>query len=261
MNGFSYRSGDPTNRPWVTRDAPVYNDGMTHPLLNFFREWRYLILLAALIALLVIEPIAASFGIMESLFDAAFVLVTAALVLVLAQDKVWRFIAIILCGPAAILVLVGHLLTATSQDVSLSIGRSIDVLFFVLVTGKILHSIFTSHKLSMDSVFGAICGYLLLGVAWALTYGMLYTANPDSFHLSEAIRPQVEQGEYSRFVFIYYSFVTLTTVGYGDVTPLTIPARTLAWVEAVTGQLYLAVLIAGLISALVTRSAATNQRG
>jgi hypothetical protein len=68
----------------------------------------------------------------------------------------------------------------------------------------------------------------------------------------------MELVDYSRNIFIYYSFVTLTTVGYGDVTPTSIPARTLSWVEAITGQLYLAVLIAGLISAIVARKTARN---
>ena len=80
---------------------------------------------------------------------------------------------------------------------------------------------------------------------------MINAANPESFQIDNPIRQQAEQGNYSSQVFIYYSFVTLTTVGYGDITALSTPARTLSWVEAMTGQLYLAVLIAGLISALM----------
>lgn len=59
---------------------------------------------------------------------------------------------------------------------------------------------------------------------------------------------------------MYYSFVTLTTVGYGDIAPASTTARTLAWVEAVVGQLYLAVLIAGLMSALIARNNAADHR-
>jgi hypothetical protein len=53
-------------------------------------------------------------------------------------------------------------------------------------------------------------------------------------------------------LFTYYSFTTLTTVGYGDVTPLSTAARTCAWLEALTGQFYLAVLVAGLVGALLS---------
>jgi voltage-gated potassium channel len=55
---------------------------------------------------------------------------------------------------------------------------------------------------------------------------------------------------------MYYSFVTLTTVGYGDVTPISPTTRTFAWIEAITGQFYLAIIVAGLVSMLVAK---TNQ--
>ncbi len=225
-----------------------------HWLLNCFRQWRYLFLLCTLLVLLVIQPIASGFGIGGSLFDALFVFVMVVLVLALAQDKVWSVIAFILCIPAATLSIGGHFLTSSAQVLSVTIGHAIGALFFVAVAGRIIRSIFTSREVSLDSIFGVICGYLLLGVACALMYAMIYAANPEAFQFSDFARRQMEQQDQSRNVFIYYSFVTLTTVGYGDVTPLSISARTLSWVEAMTGQLYLAVLIAGLISALVARN-------
>ncbi len=216
-----------------------------------FHQWRYLFLLGALLLLLVIQPIMSGFGTVEWLFNSLFVFVMAILVLALAREKVWRVIACVLCLPAALLSLGSHLLPASAHDISLLAGHMIGALFFVLVTGKIIQSIFHSREISFDSIFGAICGYLLLGVAWGLTYAMMNTVNPESFQIENPMRQQAEQGNYSGQVFIYYSFVTLTTVGYGDITPVSTSARTLAWVEAMTGQLYLAVLIAGLMSALV----------
>ncbi len=227
-----------------------------HPLVIMFRQWRYLFLLVALLILLVFQPIVAGVDDVGPLFDALFALVMLMLVLALAQEKVWRGIACILLIPAAALSTGGHLLTSSAQVASVTAGHAIGALFFVAVAGKIIQSILVSQEVALDSIFGAICGYLLLGVACALTYVMIYAANPESFQLGDSVRPQMEQGEYSRSVFIYYSFVTLTTVGYGDVTPVSIPARTLSWVEAMTGQLYLAVLVAGLISALVASKSA-----
>ena len=231
-----------------------------HPFVYLFQQRRYLFLLGALLALLVLQPIASAFGIMDALFDALFVVVLVVLVVVLGQDRIWRVIASVSCVAAATLSIGGHFLTSSAQVVSVTAGHAIGALFFVAVAGKIVQSIFTSDRLSLDSIFGAICGYLLLGVAWALTYVMIQAANPDSFQFGTLIRHPMEQVNYSRSVFIYYSFVTLTTVGYGDVTPLSISARTLSWVEAITGQLYVAVLIAGLISALVAKNLALNHR-
>lgn len=230
-----------------------------HPLVSLFREWRYLLLLGALLALLVIQPIASTFGVMESLFDALLAVVLLVLVLILAQEGPWRVVACILGVSAAALSVGGRFLSSSAQSMSVTSGHALGALFFVAVAGRIVQSLFTSRRLSVDSVFGAICGYLLLGVAWALTYASIYAADPESFQYGDLIRPHMERPDYSRNMFIYYSFVTLTTVGYGDVTPLSIPARTLAWIEALTGQLYLAVLIAGLMSALVAKNTSQDR--
>jgi len=233
---------------------------MMHPIVELFRQWRYLFLLISLLVLLVIHPVASHFGIMESLFDAFFIFVMLTLALTMAHDKVWRVVACILYIPAAMLLIAGHFLTSSAQAVSLTAGHAIGALFFVAVAGKIVRSIFASKTISWDSLFGAISGYVLLGVACALAYSMIHAADPESFHFGDYANRQMVQEDFSRNIFIYYSFVTLTTVGYGDVTPLSIPARTLSWVEALTGQLYLAVLIAGLISALVAGPSAAIRR-
>ena len=220
------------------------------------KEWRYLLLLCALLMLVVVHPVLASFFKMESLFDASFALVFMMLVFAMVQDKVWRLIACILCMPAVMLLVGGHLLPTSAQIASETAGLAFGALFFVTVAGKILRTIFTSRDLTLDSVFGAICGYLLLGVSWAFLYAMIYTVDPESFEFGETIQKQIVTEIYRRNLFIYYSFVTLTTVGYGDLTPLSIATRNLSWVEAMTGQLYLAVLIAGLMSAFVARNMA-----
>ncbi|MDZ4656278.1 MAG: potassium channel family protein [Bythopirellula sp.] len=222
-----------------------------HPLANLFRQWRYLFLLGALLLLLVIQPMISGFGTAGWLFDIMLALVMVMLVLVLTRDKGWRVIACVLCVPAATLSIGSHFLNPSAQQICLFAGHAIGALFFIAVTGKIIQSIFMSREISLDSIFGAICGYLLLGVAWGLMYTMLHTFNSESFQFDAAIGRQIEQGDNSRHVFIYFSFVTLTTIGYGDISPLSTPPRTLAWVKAVTGQLYLAVLIAGLMSALI----------
>ena len=231
-----------------------------HSIMKFVQRWRYLILLGALLALLVVQPIASEFGIMDSLFDVLVVVVMAALALALAQDKIWRVIACIACVPAATLLIGGQFLNSAARGASLTAGHAIGAIFFIAVAGMIVRSIFGAQETTWDSIFGAICGYLLLGVAGGMTYAMIHTASPASFQLGDAIKPHLEQVDYGQHIFIYYSFVTLTTVGYGDVVPLSISARTLSWVEAVTGQLYLAVLIAGLIGAMVAKSTALKTR-
>jgi voltage-gated potassium channel len=99
-----------------------------------------------------------------------------------------------------------------------------------------------------------MCGYLLLGIIWGLLYSAVETASPGSFSLPSPKDTDAVAARPDRGTLTYYSVITLTTVGYGDVTPTTPLARTLAWMEAVTGQFYLAVLVAGLVGFKVTQA-------
>ena len=220
-------------------------------LIDFLLRWRHLFLLIALLALLVVQPIASAFGWMTALFNALLAVVMVTLVVAFAADSRWRVAAAGFCVAVTALSFGGQFFSSAAEVVSLGTGHAIGALFFAAVAGKIVYSVLKSRRLSLDSIFGAVCGYLLLGLAWALTYDMIYAARPDSFQIAPETLQQIQESGESRHLFVYYSFVTLTTVGYGDVTPVSTPARTLSWFEAMTGQLYLTVLIAGLISALV----------
>jgi hypothetical protein len=110
------------------------------------------------------------------------------------------------------------------------------------------------RQASGNAVFGAVCGYLLLGMIWSLLYYAVETASPGSFRMPTPPSADVAATRLDRNMLSYYSFITLATVGYGDVTPTTPLARTLAWIEAIAGQLYLAILVAGLVGFKVTQA-------
>ena len=98
-----------------------------------------------------------------------------------------------------------------------------------------------------DDVLGAICGYLLAGIAWGSLYLLVELLVPGSFSVQQAIAGQLG-GWYARqAVFDYYSLMTLTTIGYGDITPIRPPATSLTWIEAMFGQFYIAVIVAQLV--------------
>jgi hypothetical protein len=105
----------------------------------------------------------------------------------------------------------------------------------------LLSQIFRPGRVSHLRIQGAIAVYLLFGVLWAHAYHIAAIVHPGSFR-----GPAEELSNVSGWA--YYSFVTLTTVGYGDITPVSQVARTLSIGEALTGQLYLAVLIARLVA-------------
>jgi hypothetical protein len=111
------------------------------------------------------------------------------------------------------------------------------ILFAAVVAGQVYRSGPVTHH----RILGAVAVYLLLGLTWANAYALLQNLRPDAFAgtLNEAFISQT---------WIYYSFVTLTTMGYGDITPVHPVARSLAIAEALTGQLYIAITLARLVA-------------
>ena len=112
---------------------------------------------------------------------------------------------------------------------------------FLVLAFAVGINVFASGRAVGDRVFGAVVLYLLLGLLWAVAYHVVARLVPGAFlgHPADAV-------DLSDWV--YFSFVTLTTVGYGDITPFAQGARSLAILEALTGQLYPAVIIARLVS-------------
>jgi len=217
---------------------------------TLYVRWRYLILLGTLLLVLVVQPISFGLSTPPLLFDAFLMLVTAALFLSFCPDRKRRLFALAFGIPTGALSLGGHLLTAEASDAVILVGHSLAVVFYFWAAVLIIASLFRRQAMSLDSVFGAICGYLLIGMAWGMLYSMLETVRPGSFQMGSQLAAEVGAGQSRSNLFTYYSFITLTTVGYGDVTPISTPARTCAWLEALTGQFYLAVLVAGLVGTL-----------
>jgi hypothetical protein len=164
-----------------------------------------------------------------------------------------RLFALLLGIPTVLLSVGGHALPGEASPPVLLAGHLCEVLFLLGASVLIVRALFGARTLTFDSILGAVCGYLFLGLAWAVVYALIEGFRPGSFEIS---RKLVTGGEPARplpHVLTYFSFVTLTTVGYGDISPVSPATRTLAWMEAVTGQFYLAVIVAGLVSVLVAK--------
>lgn len=106
----------------------------------------------------------------------------------------------------------------------------------------ILHRIIKTKEVGFDDLCGAVAIYFLLGVSWALAFGVLEGLAPGTIILSNS------DAALSSIDLIYFSFTTLTTLGYGDIAPLSPVARIWSNLEAITGVLYLAVLVSRLVS-------------
>jgi voltage-gated potassium channel len=111
-----------------------------------------------------------------------------------------------------------------------------------------LNQVVVGTDINANRLVGAVCVYLLLGVIWAIVYTLIELVLPGSFN---GFSPMDDFGWDSEW--LYFSFVTMTTLGYGDILPISGTARGLAYMQAIVGQFYIAVLVAGLVGAYVSR--------
>lgn len=206
-------------------------------------ERRFIPLLIALGASLVVYPLMVELDLLR-LFRVVFVGFLAVAAYAISGARGRPILTLALAVPAVVV----QLLVVAFPDGGTRLAATIFALIFlVLVIWVVSRSVLEGGRVTGDKIAGAVCVYLLLGLAWALVYGLIAQLQPGSFELPAGpggVAPSAGD-EYS---FIYFSFVTLTTLGYGDITPTSLFARSFAWMEALTGQLYLAILIGRLVA-------------
>jgi len=162
-----------------------------------------------------------------------------------------------LFGVAMFFVVAGIILNIVATGLS---SPTLILGSFVFISGFLLTAIFytfkriaTENNVSANRIIGAIVVYLLLGVLWSVAYTMVELSWPNSFR-------GFEVGGHSQWdsEWLYFSFVTMTTLGYGDIAPVSALARVLAYMQAVFGQFYIAILVAGLVSAHISHRERSN---
>lgn len=134
--------------------------------------------------------------------------------------------------------------------------------FFLFVAVMILHDIWTTRMVTSDTLVGSVCVYMLIGAAWAFAYSLTELLVPGSFSIAstgETINGKLIEhcGNYP--LLMYYSFVTLCSLGYGDLVPIKAAARMVATTEAIVGQFYMAVFVARMISLHLARAGRTER--
>lgn len=137
------------------------------------------------------------------------------------------------------------------------IAEIMSFLFLLSVFAIILKDIFRTSIVSTDTLVGSICGYLILSTIFASVYAFLVILHPDSFLINTGLAAdQTALGELSSHYGMtnYFSIITLTTVGFGDIVPQNTYARTVVSVEAISGQIYMTVIVARLVGLHISRS-------
>lgn len=149
------------------------------------------------------------------------------------------------------------LAAATSSVVALATGsrghpvvEGIFTLFYAFLTIAVFVEVMRRRAVRGDNLFGIICVYLLIGVTFGTLYDFVETVSPGSFGYAA----DSGVGSLGWRQLIFFSFMTLTGIGYGDITPMTSQAQSLAIIEGVTGVLYVAVLIARIVGTYSRRA-------
>jgi len=163
-------------------------------------------------------------------------------------------IALAIFVPAVALVWLDHFDPSTSYALPRYI---LAILFFMYIGGTILSHVLKAERVTFDKICAALCSYLLLGLIFALLYSLLEFLDPGTFLSGGEVIPQGDPRAFygaGMGQAIYFSFTTLTTLGYGDITGATPVAKNLSVLEAIIGQIYLVVLVARLVGLEISHS-------
>ncbi len=214
-------------------------------LIELFKRDRYLFLLISLVVLLLITPLFEGVFTLTTLLDLSITIIFLASLYAIGKEEKRLRIALALLLP----VITGMWVTYFVHVPYLSlVGDCCSIIFLAFTIIIILSRLFKEEEVTLDVIYSALVSFMLIALMWAFIFDILEGLSPGSFLVTEG------QFEDSRIHFIYYSFVTITTVGFGDILPVSLTARAFSIVEMVVGQIFLIVLIARLVGINITQS-------
>jgi hypothetical protein len=218
------------------------------------RNYKHVLLLAAILLALVTQPLVVHESAASKMAYDLLVAAAAVGVLVVVFEERWaRRVAFVLALPALALTL-GFYVVSGLPGAAISVAYHVSIVLFVgFAVAMIVRDTFQLHAIGFDDIVGAFCGYLLLGVVWGSLYVLVELLAPGSFAISPDIRWQLDDLHLRRALFNYVSFANMASLGYNDVTAVAPIANTLTWLEVMSAQFYLAVVIAQIVGMKLAR--------
>jgi hypothetical protein len=246
-------------------------DGIWPAIRRQLMSHRHTAMLSALVALIAVRPLIGDGHIADGVYLLVLVVVMVFALYAIQHDELvgeegslraeHRRDSMI-GGTLAVSATALRFATFYSPDPSIVlIGQICWMLFFGFIAWKELRAVLRQKQITNEAISMAISVYLLLGVTWSLLYDVIHQLQPLAFSLNGSASALVAAGHPIFPVLAYFSFITLTTIGYGDIAPLTLQARYAALAEGVVGQFYLAILVARLVSMQLVQMAAPRSPG
>lgn len=215
-----------------------------HSFLTRICLGRFSFLLVSIILTFALKPFLEGFVKINILTDIFLSAIILSAIYTVSEKRSSFLIALALAFPFVILKWSAYLVSSPAARLLQDIFGALFTAYLLLFTQSFIAR---QQRVTQDVIMAAVCGYFFIGLMWSFVYFFLESVQPGSFQL-----PQNETPD--RGHFIYFSFVTMTTLGYGETTPLSNGARCLAVLEAVMGQLYLAITIARLVGIHIAQS-------
>ncbi len=212
-----------------------------HSLIRESLRHRFGVLFVALLVTLAVPPLTSSGPLIKLLFSITITAVLLSGLFAVSAEKKTFYVGLALVIPAVAARWVARLTMDTGLD---AIGGALSMLFMFYLAWNILVYIIRARRVDANIIFAAVCVYLLIGFIGAFGFSILELLTEQPLRYPSDLPGGLGSRE---TITLYYSFVTLTTLGYGDISPVSAAARSLAMLEAVTGQLVIVVLIARLI--------------
>jgi voltage-gated potassium channel len=225
--------------------------------MTWLVQHRYLTMLVALLLLLVGFPISRDLVAGRLVYDLIYTAVFASAVIAVFRKRTLRRLAILLGAPTVVFSWIATNVPDLPALPTAILFHLFAIVFLVFIVVTVLQSIYNESRITSDGICGAFCGYLVVGIVFGHAYCLIEAAHPGSFRGPADVVANLQIHEDRYFLLIYFSLVTLATVGYGDITPATELTRSLAVVEAIVGQFYIAVLIADLIGKKLSQAVAS----
>ncbi len=225
------------------------------------RKRRHTALLAAIVAAFAVRPVVGDGRTAATVFSLAVLLLmflalytTRVDELVgeragLLRERRWRGVV---GGALAVVAVVERVLAAAAPTPGqLAVAAAAWLAFFAFLTGSQLRNLLRQREVTGETISMSISTYLLLALNWGLLYFLIHQHRPDAFQIAGAVPGAADDSLLPTF--FYLSLTTISTLGLGDITPLSMPARYAVTAEAIIGQFYLAILVARLVSLQISR--------
>jgi hypothetical protein len=225
--------------------SPILMKKFIKSILHHIVYWDYTLLVVVFFLIFIVPFFPAN--IHARLYD-----ITITLIYIFAALSIGRKGKKYLVPLAVVVMLLEWLSSMLGLELINTISKLFTIVFFILIVINYIIGIARAREVNTEVILNAINGYLLISIVFSILVGMIMIYDPQAFNFP--VSGEVNTPIKNQFVnYIYYSLVSITTLGYGDIVPKAPYAKSLATLMSITGQFYIAILVALLVGKYAAR--------